>query len=164
MGFIRRSILRTGTAVTAYGLTSIFVTLALSGTALADVEINAKGENPAGDKVKIMVSGETVNGTTTGRPPGLTGMARLVCALGYKETVIIEGSEASLNTAPSGDPISCPIQLFYDSGSRTININPCDTPPTIGADFGGCTVEVFGENPGDEVKIKYHAEHTVPDP
>ena len=157
MDFIRRFILRTGTALTAYGLTSIFVTLAVSGTALADVEIHAKGDNLDGDKIKIMVSGESVNGTE--RPPGLTGMAKLVCASGAKETVIIERSEA-LENAPTEDPISCPIQLTYASGY--IDINPCDTPPTIGV-HSVCFVGVFGDKPGDKVEIDYTAKFTYPD-
>ena len=153
--------------LTACGLTSIFVTLALSGTAFADiVEITGDGKNTFGDKIKIMVSGESVNGSDLGVSPGLTGMAKLTCgASNTKETVIITGSEADLNTPslppPANFPISCPIQFFYSAG-RIITINPCDTPPTIGGDFAGCTPAVFGETTGDKVHIKYTAKHTAP--
>ena len=155
--------------LTACGLTSIFVTLALSGTAFAEVvEIRAEGENTSGDKIKIVVSGESVHGSDLGRPPGLTGMAKLTCgASNTTETVIIDGSEADLNTPtlppPMNFPISCPIQFFY-CASRIITINPCDTPPTIGGDFVGCAPDVFGENTGDKVEIEYTAKHTVPAP
>jgi hypothetical protein len=151
----------------AFGLTSVLALFA--SAAFAEVEIKAEGENLAGDKIEIIVSGESINGSNLGRPPGLTGMAKLTYgATGEKETVIIEGSEAILNTPsvppPLGFPISCPIQFFYDSMSRIITINLCDTPPTIGGDFVGCAPPVFGENPVDKVEAELTAEHTVPMP
>jgi len=137
------------------GLTSFLAALVFSSAALAEVEITAKAKNVAGDKIKVMVSGESVNGGETGRPPGLTGMARRTCAAGDKGTVAIVGS---FPLTSAGGIEGCPIALFYNGLSNRITINLCDTPPTIGGDFAGLScaglVQVFGENAGDKVKAK----------
>ena len=168
----------------ALRVTSVPVALGLSGTAFAEVELTAQARNADGERIRIMVSGESVNGDMPGRAPGLTGLARLSCGRGgSRETVIIKGSRARGVFDPP-DLISCPIELFYDhvgddacmppilpTGApavdcRIITVNLCDTPPTIGADFdmdADCfPVAVFGETSGDRVKADLSVGHRVP--
>ena len=154
----------------AFGLTSVLALFAC--VAFAEVEFRGHAKNPAGDKITFMVSGESVDGRSMGRPPGLTGVAELKCAgrPGDKLSVSIVGSAALVNVEvlppPFPDLLSCPIALFYNGISNRITINLCDTPPTIGGDFVGLTcdgnVEVFGENSGDKVRAELFVRHKVP--
>ena len=167
--------MQTTNRLAAFGLTSVLALFA--SAALAEVEITGSAKNSAGDKITFIVSGESIDGRRDGRPQGLTGVAELKCAgkPGDKRTVSIVGSAALLNTAdPAAVPISCPIALFYDFISPTVNhritINLCDTPPTIGGDFVesnnvglSCElVDVFGENSGDKVRAQLVVDHKVP--
>lgn len=147
-------------------LLSAFVAFGLSSVAFADVEITARARNVDGDIIRILVSGDNVNGNENqgGVRPGLTGFARLFCRGEGIETIRIVGSDPSPK-GDSGGILGCPIRLFGFEGGveHVITVNPCDTPATIGTtvDFGtsSCAGKLpFGETAGDRVSIDFIVE------